>query len=143
MTEIIGEIKLSEELERKTIDALTSIVKQAENGYIDQYTALVATRAIFEVTSGILPQATFEYVGELLNYFTYESANTFSPILRFCEGKSNASVMFIDLLKNKLILFYYNKTNNSFIGKSKQFESKQELIEYSVKRWDIQKRLAE
>lgn len=141
MTNITGEVTLSEELERKTIDALTSIAEQAENGYIDQYTALVATRSIFEVTSGLLPQSTFEYVGNLLNYFTYEPSNKFAPIIRFCKGECGASIMFVDLFKNKLILFNYNKINNSFDGKSKEFESKEELIEFSAKKWDEQKRL--
>lgn len=141
MANITGEVTLSEELERKTIDALASIAEQSERGCIDQYTALVATKAIFEVTSGLLPQSTFEYVGNLLNYFTYEPSNKFLPIIRFCQGKSGAFVMFVNLFKNKLILFHYDQNNNSFVGKSKDFESKQELVQYASEMWDAKKEL--
>ena len=90
-----AEIIKGEELERKTLEALSTILNDYEQGAISQPTASYALRSVFHATSGIVGNETFELMSNA------------SKEVNADEGRDVVRRVFFNPDKKELVLLEY------------------------------------
>lgn len=127
MSSLNGLVTVTDELDRKTIEALTRIANEADLGFIDRYTGKVAVRSIFEAVSGLVSKPVSDALSDAMNCFN-DVENIFFKTRRLFKGKNRFSMVLTDLDQNCYSVLKYENITKSISLKKYSFETKDELL---------------
>lgn len=121
---MIGEILLQDEIDRKTLEALSRIVTESEQAILTTREARIAIRSVFESVQGLLSEGVSEVLNTAMSEFAEKQAKPMFPMhLKLLDG----CVLYVSVDLDAKILTLLNVTTNKVIG-DVVFDSQQSAV---------------
>jgi pyruvoyl-dependent arginine decarboxylase (PvlArgDC) len=121
---MIGEILLQDEIDRKTLEALSRIVTESEQAILTTREARIAIRSVFESVQGLLSEGVSEILNTAMSEFAEKKAKPMFPMhLKLVDG----CVLYVCVDLDAKTLTLLNVTTNKVIG-DVEFDSQQSVV---------------